>query len=306
MANSPKTQDEWTIHALNIHGVFFERSCSSLISETNGWRVLATNYPVEFPPPNGPWRGKESSLDIWARRDNDPRFVVDVLIECKKANPDFVNWILFPKSGCSIPSPIRLARVDNESSTGANPPWLSRTSLMRSTTTISVVNDAREVRGEYAKAQGNNKTKTSNAAIQEAAYQVALGTRAIVHEEGALLRKARVSPEHPAPPWSTKLYIPVIVTTARLFITQFDSKSVKLISGEIDLHDAKLEPVQTAVYEYALPKHLQHAPAEPLDTLRTGNSEVFSRMHIFVVHAEAVAGFLSDLFAEVSKQKSGG
>lgn len=305
MANSANTQDEWTIHALNIHGVFFERSCSTLISGTNGWRVLATSYPVEFPPPNGPWRGKESGLDIWARRDNDPRFVVDALIECKKANPDFVNWILFPKPGCSAPSTISFARVDNENIAGANPPWSSRTSLAHGTTTISIVNDAREVRGEYAKAQGNTKTKTSNAAIQEAAYQVALGTRAIVHEEGVLLGKARLSPEHPAPPWSIKLYIPVIVTTARLFIAQFDSKSVKLSSGEIDLHDAKLEPVQTAVYEYALPKHLQHAPAKPLDMLRTGDSEVFSRMHIFVVHAEALTGFLSDLFNEVGEQKSG-
>lgn len=254
MVTSAITQDEWTIHALNIHGVFFERSCSTLISGTNGWRVLATNYPVEFPPPNGPWRGKESSLDIWARRDNDPRFVVDALIECKKANPDFVNWILFPKSEYSTPSTFSFARVDNEHTAGANPPWSSRTSLARGTTTIPIVNDAREVRGEYAKVHGNNKTKTSNAAIQEAASQVALGTRAIVHEEGVLLGKGRVSPEHPAPPWGTKLYIPLIVTTALLFIAQFDSKSVKLSSGEIDLHDAKLEPVQTAVYEYALEK----------------------------------------------------
>src|SRR5438067_1186455 len=76
------TQDEWTIHALNIHGVFFERRCESLVADTPGWKVLATNYPVEFPPPNGPWRGKESSLDIWARRDSEPSWVVDTLIEC--------------------------------------------------------------------------------------------------------------------------------------------------------------------------------------------------------------------------------
>lgn len=305
MANLPSTQDEWTIHALNIHGVFFERSCATLISGINGWRVLATNYPVEFPPPNGPWRGKESSLDIWARRDSDSRLVVDALIECKKANPDFVNWVFFPKPGCSTPSTISFARVDNKNPTGANQPWSTSISLTHGITTIPMVNDAREVRGEYSKVKGGNKTKTSNAAIQEAAYQTALGTRAIVHEEGVLLRKARGSPEHPAPPWSEKLYIPVIVTTARLFIANFDSTSVKLSSGEIDLHDAELEPVQTVVYEYALPKHLQHAPANPLDTLRTGNSELFSRMHIFVVNAEALTGFLSDLSNELDEQKSG-
>jgi len=301
MVTIANTQDEWTIYALNIHGVFFERRCATLVARTNGWRVLATNYPVEFPPPNGPWRGKESCLDIWARKDGDPDFVVDTLIECKKANPDFVNWVFFPKASCPTPAPFSFARVDNKPKDEAAPSWSSQTSIAVETTIIPVVNDAREVRGEYAKYQGNNKTKTSNAAIQEAAYQVALGTRAIVHEEGALLGKARESPQHPSPPWGTKVYIPVIVTTAKLFVVQFESQAVKLDSGEIDLHDAKLVPAKSVLYEYALPKHVQHAPADPLQTLQIGNSEVFSRMYIFVVHSEALTGFLGELFAKESK-----
>ena len=97
MAQPPNTQDEWTLHALNIHGVFFKRACVNLIGSATNWRVISTNYPVEFPPPNGPWRGKESSLDIWARRENETH-VVDALIECKKANPEFVNWIFFERT----------------------------------------------------------------------------------------------------------------------------------------------------------------------------------------------------------------
>ena len=47
------------------------------------------------------------------------------------------------------------------------------------TTSISVATDAREVRGDYVKHKGGNKTKTSNASIQEAAYQVALAARSL-------------------------------------------------------------------------------------------------------------------------------
>ena len=47
------------------------------------------------------------------------------------------------------------------------------------------------------------------------------------------------------------------------------------------------------------------APADPLENLRTGSSEVFSRMHVIVVHSEAVMGFLATLFADESKQQGG-
>jgi hypothetical protein len=46
---TPKTDDEWTIHALNIHGLFFERWCQQVIREQAGWKLKAINYPVEFP-----------------------------------------------------------------------------------------------------------------------------------------------------------------------------------------------------------------------------------------------------------------
>jgi hypothetical protein len=98
MNKEPKTQEEWTLHALNIHGIFFERLCQRLISESEGWTVRTTNYPVEFPPPNGPIRGKESALDIRAERDW-PEHRITILIECKKNNTEFVNWIFFKKRG---------------------------------------------------------------------------------------------------------------------------------------------------------------------------------------------------------------
>jgi len=297
MAHFASTQDEWTIHALNIHGVFFERRCVDAVIDTKGWKVLSTNYPVEYPPPNGPWRGKESSLDIWARRDTDPNAIVDILIECKKANPDFVNWVFFPKAECQQPTPFIYAKAINTPNPAGVGAWTSQVVMQRGTTDLSISNDAREVRGDYGKNHSGNKTKTSNAAIQEAAYQVALANRAIVHEETSLREKARSSPDHPAPPWPSKAYVPIIVTTAKLFRVDFASSSTNLGSGEIGLNEATLTPVQSILYEYALPKHLQFSPAQPLEILTSRNSDTFSRMHILVVHSESLASLLCDLFA---------
>ena len=51
--SEPSTDEEWTIHAINIHGLFFERWCQDIISKSNTWRVRYVNYPVEFPPSSG-------------------------------------------------------------------------------------------------------------------------------------------------------------------------------------------------------------------------------------------------------------
>lgn len=291
------TQDQWTIHALNIHGVFFERRCAVVVADTAGWKVLATNYPVEYPSPNGPWHGKESSLDIWARKDSDPTFVIDALIECKKANPEFVNWVFFPKSGATPPTKFSFANATNTPNPNGTGPWKTQIQLRHGTGSMEIASDAREVRGDYVKHQGGNKTKTSNAAIQDAAYQVALACRAIAAEESTLLQTARNSLEHPSPPWTSKAYIPIVVTTAELLRVDFSPKSPDLASGEIPLADAILSPVQNILYEYALPKHLQYSPATPLEVLKTGDTETFSRMHILVVRADALSSLLNDLFS---------
>ena len=111
MSDNPQSNHDWTIHSINIHGVFFERWCQRVVSEAPGWSLDSTNYPVEFPPPNGPIRGKESTLDIRAsRRDADLAMVL--LIECKKNNPEFVNWIFFRKV-CLPRDSFNISQVEN-------------------------------------------------------------------------------------------------------------------------------------------------------------------------------------------------
>ncbi len=295
MAPNLTSQDDWTVHALNIHGVFFERRCAAEVIAAPEWSLVSTNYPVEYPPPNGPWRGKESSLDIRARRFLAEGHVLDVQIECKKANPDYVNWVFFGKGGATSPIPFRTAasiNAVNEKEAGA---WTSTLLMQDGRTDMSIASDAREVRGDYLKHQGSNKTKTSSAAIQDAAYQVAIANRAVVQEDIELLSKARVSAHHPAPPWTRKTYMPVIVTTARLFQASFTVRDVDLNSGEIAFSAVSLTSVTNLVYEYPLPKHLQHSPADPLPALSGFELESFTRMDIIVVQADSLARLLSGL-----------
>jgi hypothetical protein len=249
MATDPASQDDWTVHALNIHGVFFERRCAEEIAAITEWQVVSTNYPVEYPPPNGPWRGKESSLDIRARKQLPSNIILDIQIECKKANPDFVNWIFFPKRGTSAEAPFRTMVSSNEMPESGTGPWSTNAFMQGGIAEMPVASDCREVRGDYMSQKGGNKTKTSNTSIQEASYQVALANRAIVHEDRDLLNRARASGQHATPPWTRKAYIPIIVTTARLFKSSFAATDVALSTGEIPLSAVALEPVTSVLYE---------------------------------------------------------
>src|SRR6185436_19631018 len=95
----PTTEDEWIIHALNIHGLFFERWCKQVVDDSPAWWCASTHEPVEFPPGTG----KESNLDLKAvlnfkeSADGYSRFLT-LPIERKKNNPDFIKWIFFPKT----------------------------------------------------------------------------------------------------------------------------------------------------------------------------------------------------------------
>jgi len=180
----PSSEDEWTIHVINIHGVFFERWCQKFIADTKDWKIKSTNYPVEFPRPNRLLRGKESALDIRAERLHE-KTLWTLLIECKKNNPDFVNWIFFPKpSSREKNAAFLLSTLQNVPDQTPYVRRGTRTPLGQFYFSVPIADEARETRGSYIGYKKGDKTKTANAAISEAAYQVALATQAICLEEG--------------------------------------------------------------------------------------------------------------------------
>jgi hypothetical protein len=64
MEQTPDSEHDWTIHSINIHGVFFERWCQQMVTEAPRWRVRAADYPVAYPDPRYGVKGGESALLI--------------------------------------------------------------------------------------------------------------------------------------------------------------------------------------------------------------------------------------------------
>jgi hypothetical protein len=283
--NSPKTQDEHIIHALNIHGTFFERKCIDLISQTEKWEVITSNFPVEYPPPNGPMRGKESSLDIWARKSLNLDAYVDILVECKKANPEFVNWVFFPKGETSSLNNFRLFSIQEEMDKERK---TINGMLQPGSTRLTITTEAREVRGDYKRHISGNLTKTSNAAINDASYQVTLASMAIQSKELKIM-KSIFNPS----PWKRKTYVPMIVTTANLFTINYSPENIDEGNGEISLDKASLVEVDQLIYEYPTPVHLQHTPLKS-NHFDINRMDDFSRTHIIIVNSKKLVKFLNE------------
>ena len=291
MKPEPASEQDWTIHSINIQGVFFERWCQSLVTKSS-WNLKSVNYPVEFPPPNGPIRGKESTLDIRAElRRGDT--LLTMLVECKKNNPEFINWIFFSKHPlCSLNSAV-FNQIDNTPRPAPNVGWNVQASLRGVSLKVPLADEARETRGSYLEYKKGDKTKTSNSAISDAAYQISLATQAIAEEE---CRFSRSLGYGTGPiPWLKQVLLPTVVTSARIFTCDFDPSDVNPATGELPYDKAQISEQPYVLFEYSLPRHLQGAPADLLGALNSGGLEWFTRMHIMILHSGNFAGVLPQL-----------
>lgn len=291
---NPHTEQEWTIHAVNIHGVFFERWCAHIVRSLPGWRVRSTNYPVKLPPDAGT-PGQESSVDIIAQRAIDDRLLT-LVIECKKNNPEFVNWVLFRRHESRN---IALPVVTYAAFGSAQPVWqLARRLFVPH---VALVDEARETRGNYTRYQDNkSKTKTANNAVSDAAYQVALGAQALAWEEHQRASFLETPPRHEVP-WRDQVLVPVIATTANLFLVEFDAGAVDSQTGEIALEQVRLQAMPYLIFEYALPRHL-HIGDVRMERFSTDESlENWSRLHILIVNSGHFSSFFnSDLLRHMA------
>src|SRR6266571_2337365 len=246
----PKTNDEWTIHALNVHGAFFERWCRQLVTKTPRWVVRYANKPVGWEYQH------ESSLDVRADIEVDEH-LVSLLIECKKHNPEFIDWIFLPKASTAESYPLTLSQLRW---TALGTQWRVATKSAALPWTSPIADDARETRGLYLDYTKGNKTRTANNSISEAALQVAVATKWIAHEEERNGNVLGSMVPTPAPAHRLHHIIPVIVTTARLHICEFDPAEIDPASGELPREKAQFRHVPHLRFEYPLPVSIQGYP----------------------------------------------
>src|SRR5258708_2436487 len=187
---TPKTDEEWTIQSLNIHGTLFERRCRYVIAQVPEWNLHPPYYPVEFPitlDGRKIARGKPSNLDIWAEwKASDGIHSIMLPVECKKCNPELAHWVFFPMSSNPPSTPmVRVHQTDGQS-------YSSSIVLKSLQTDLVITDEARETRSDYQKAKQGDKTKTANTPTRCA---TCMTFRHRHFGRGGLIETAEVEPE---------------------------------------------------------------------------------------------------------------
>jgi hypothetical protein len=272
-------------HALNVEGIFFQHRVADIFRRA-GWTVAAEEYPVAFPPGNWPTVGKEGRLDIRVEKRFPERRIV-LAVECKKADPDFKDWVFFPKGHDESIKSAQIIRKEKDgvatTATGHGR-WEITTAIV-GIDTGPTCQDARELKAEHGK---TNSWKSATERIEKACYQAVQATQALVTEIGrrqGLLLNNQMEPE------VTTAVMPMVVTTANLFLCHFDAKNVSLQTGEIDRALVSYEAVNLIILEYPLPVHLQMQPMEPLK-VPPEDVNTFAKKHVFIITGSGLETFL--------------
>lgn len=308
----PATDQEWMTHVLNIHGTPFEHLCQYYLRQSPNWTFTSSRYPVEFPPSYSPLvsQTKNSELDLWGSCQI-PGLKIELLVECKKNNPDFTDWVFFPDRYPSYPCIRSIEYIPSQKD---NQTWEPHQQPFYLVTPPSMViaDDGRETKGNYqakwsqngAKHPPRDFTKTSNAAITDAANQIALATQALLHQERCNQEALALDKFHPMPPWR-HIFLPLVVTTAKLWTCSFPAEVVDRNTGEIPLNAAAYNEYPYLFFTYALPPILQFHPVEDRTAYRTqAGWENRARFSVLIVQSTAFSDLLVHL-SQIAKDGDG-
>jgi len=172
-------------------------------------------------------------------------------------------------------------------------PLLSLQSLL---TDLVMVDEARETKGDYVNLAKNNQlTKTSNAAITEAASQVALATRFLLFQERKTQEALRRGNMNTTRPHIVQVFLPTIVTTANIFTCHFQDADVDLATGEIPFDKVILTPQPYVLFDYPVPYALQSSPEEMGRSITRDELELQARLPILVVRSSSFPDVLKKL-----------
>jgi hypothetical protein len=238
---------------LNEHGHAFQHAVIRRIEELdNGrdscWKWLATEFPVEV-------QGDTTHIDFilkYLQRLDSHGFLV---AECKRINPSFSDW-------CFATAPYVMR--------GISPELLFEGVKRDSTDLCAGVQGFPPRQNIYhipmeLKTRGRKgETTGGRSAIEEAAKQVMRGLNGLINclsDNPEIL--PTVSPGYFDYP---TFFVPVIFTTARLWVTDADIGAAELTTGEVDLTNAKVEPKEWLWFQSHVSSMLKHSVKQEITT----------------------------------------
>lgn len=277
---------ELLFNALNEQGYLFQEACEHALKkneQATGWEVKASEYPVSLGE-------QETKVDIVLRSKIESSPELYALIECKRADPSYVYWLFgapglpFGSALCSTlgfecreirtVTPYRVSRLVErlhfEISTNGVESWL-----------------------EAKKSSARRSSTPQN--IENAFVQVLKGVGGFAEEQIGQRSKSREL--------FKSFFVPVVVTTAQLYVAYYETKNIDLSAGKISKDKVNFGPkdqpameVEWVLLDYGVGENV--AP-NPIPENYHGVDPVELQKHktrsIFVVNSKSLVYFFSRL-----------
>ncbi len=223
-------------------GIFLERDTYQLFKDWKVDRVFTAyreypyNYGVHPLIING-------TVDVLAATSIDNGGIVFLPTECKKADPKLKHWVFEPHRPTGLrdmPYFMFTKGGENSFTQGYNLPNLGYNAY-----------------GDYENCVNVFEFSEDKGAISRNADKTLRAYFAIKQANEAVPGIVEKIPSLSHQPEAKNFVIPIVVTTANLWITQYDPQDISKATGEIDT--AKLDLVQRdwLLYQYPLALHEQ-------------------------------------------------
>lgn len=232
--------------SLAVHGFSFQYGVAEYfrrmeVNQEFNWRVAAIEFPVSV-------QGRDTRIDLILSRPNQQIMIV---AECKRANPALADWC-FARTDYPCPESLR--------------DWVYLETIQRNKTAdfgFEAISD-RVGRSEHIYHLGQevrtheqgDKSGHGRGAIEDAVSQVLRGMNGLVEE---------FLSRHDIPFPDRLSLLPVVFTTADLWVTDTPLSDADPLSGELPL-ETELRKLEWLYYQYNQSKSLKHGlhvPAPP-------------------------------------------
>ncbi|NOT21579.1 MAG: hypothetical protein HOP22_02485 [Nitrospiraceae bacterium] len=226
--------------ALNGHGYAFQDAVASAISGLNlssWWRPWLPEFPVAV-------HDQKTRIDFTLVNETEDTYII---CECKRANPAIANWCFaqswFHSKGASQG---KLAFCETLIDPGDRSINMHIRPLPDLDNVFQIAVEART-----SEPKSKEETSTGKGQIEEAAGQVCRGLNGLVqffYDRGVLIKQAK----------KEMSFLPMIVTTANLWVTDDILSEASLTTGKISSESLAVRPVKWLWYQYHQSPALKH------------------------------------------------
>jgi hypothetical protein len=274
-------------HQLNVHGYGFQYAVidvaiSCLEKRTSPWVFEVSEFPVET-------NGVSTHIDFVLRNQKEPFYLVG---ECKRADPAISNWCFVKVPYISRKIQYGQERVVREvllyAENKTNPPTVDLDWTNRSN---EIYRLAFEVKGDV-KGEG----KFGRGQINDAITQVMRGQNGLINFFATRMQDSIGLPfgDH-GRNLNSVSFIPVIFTTAKLWVSDVNLSEADIATGNIDLSEINLETKDWLLYHYSQTPDILHDYGEFLEISELSDALYLDYTRtIPIVSASGISTFLAD------------